>query len=329
VPLPNDRNSLVRYCLRKLGAPVLDINLDESQIEDCVDEALEMFKEYHVDGTKLFYKRFKLDGSHIHLTAPLVGEIGFHEMFKGQTSGAVARFEKYHADDQTIEFTYFDPAHEVLFLPGEQIQSQNSLVTATIAPGPTSVYLGAIDKKYLELDSSVVAVLEVLRPRSTFGSHPVNPFDLQYQLAQNVTIQTFLNADVVTYYMFQHDVELWHQLFEGTKQFWHSRKENRLYLHVNWHEEFKVGQWMVLQYWAEVDPDEVSKVWGDKWLRRYLTALLMVQWGQNLSKYQGVQLPGGVMLNGAEILDRGEMLRAEALEDLRSTYEFKTPFIIA
>jgi hypothetical protein len=427
VALPSDRNSLIKFCLQELGAPVVQINVDEEQIENQVDKALEMFKEYHIDGTGIFYKAFRVTGSTIQLKSVSDTDFKYHETIVGSSSGTRARVEHYDKDTKTITFVIlnridadeFEAAAQSDFdvntlitgeVPSGLVNGTNTTFTLanTPKPGTLQVYLngilqkagdgedynilgdvitftnapdegttiqasyvstqlvlsssgsssgsagfldgetvtgnisgasgvlldfnaqtlGMIDKKYIELSDSVVGIIEMLRPRSTFGSHPINPFDLQYQLAQQVTIHTFLNADVTTYYQFQQDIQLWNQLFVGYKPHWHSRKQNRLYIHSNWREEFKVGEYIVVKFWGTILPEEYPKVYGDKWIRKYLTALLQVQWGRNLTKYNNVTLPGGVVLNGNQILELGLKEKEEAEIELRSTYEMKTPFKI-
>lgn len=325
--LPTDRNSLVKFCLQELGAPVIEINIDEEQIENQVDKALELFKEYHMDGTAIYYKAFKVTGSTLKLDGPPSIPFQYREYVTGQTSGAKGRVEGYDSDTNTLTFIFPNRVDPKDFVDGETIVGSLNGATATLVAAD-SQELGAMDKKYFELPNSVVGIIDILKTRSTFGSHPINPFDLQYQLAQQVTISTFLNADVITYYMYQQDIELWNMLFVGVNPYWHARKQNRLYIHCNWPEEFRVGQYVLIKFWGAIKPEEFPTVYGDKWVRKYLTALLQVQWGRNLTKYTNVALPGGLVLNGAEILQRGEIAKQEAEIELRTTYEMRTPFKI-
>lgn len=325
--LPSDRNSLVKFCLQELGAPVIQINIDEEQIENQVDKALELFKEYHIDGTGMFYKAFQVTGSKLKIVGLPPVDFVYRELVKGAVSGAEGRVESYDKANNEITFIFTNRTSPTHFIDGEIITGTKSGAIATLVSSNAQT-IGLMDKMYIELPDSVVGVIEVLKPRSTFGSHPINPFDLQYQLAQQVTIHTFLNADITTYYMFQQDIQLWNQLFVGVKPHWHSRKQNRLYIHTNWPEEFRVNEWVVLKFWGAISPDEFPKVYGDKWLRKYLTSLLQVQWGRNITKYNNVTLPGGIVLNGENILEMGLKAKEEAEIELRSTYEMKTPFKI-
>lgn len=325
--LPSDRNSLIKFCLQELGAPVIQINIDEEQIENQVDKALEMFKEYHIDGTAIYYKAYKVTGSTLKLAANPDNDFVYHEIIQGAVSGAQARVEAYDKANKEVTFIFLDRLTPKSFIDGEIITGTKSGATTTLISCDAQT-LGVMDNKCLELDNSVVGIIDMLKPRSSFGSHPINPFDLQYQLAQQVTINTFLNADVMTYYMYQQDIQLWNQLFVGFKPYWHARKQNRLYIETNWPEEFRIGQYIVLKFWGAVKPDDYPKVYGDKWIRKYVTALLQVQWGRNLTKYNNVSLPGGIVLNGEQILAMGMKAQEEAETELRSTYEMRTPFKI-
>lgn len=325
--LPSDRNSLIEWCLRKLGEPVIQVNVDEQQLENLTDEALELFREYHVDGTGLFFKPFRVSGSALKVTAPPSVPFTLHEDIIGGTSGAKGQFEYYDQTNNQIVFIYKDRTNPIPFQNGEIVTGFTTGASATLV-ATDAVILGNMDKKYLDLDDSVIGISEILKTRSTFGSHPINPFDLQYQLAQQVTIQTFLNADVVTYRMFQQDIELWDQLFVGKPEFWHSRKQNRLYIDCSWPEKFRIGEYIVIKYWGAIDPTEFPKVYSDKWLRKYLCALIEEQWGQNIGKYRDVQLPGGLVLNGDQIAARAEERKEKALLELRSTFEQRVGFKI-
>ena len=57
---PSTRQGLIDYCLRKLGAPVLEINIDDDQIDDLVDDAIQYFNERHFDGVERMYLKYKI-----------------------------------------------------------------------------------------------------------------------------------------------------------------------------------------------------------------------------------------------------------------------------
>lgn len=328
--LPTDRNSLVKFCLQKLGAPVIRINIDEEQIEIAVDETLELYKEYHVDGTGKFYRAVKITGSTIEVLADPVGTFDAHEQFIGGISGAVGRFESYDPATKLLTFIFVNRTNPIHFVANEIITGMNSGTSATlIATDPLT--LGMMDLGYIPLQPDVIGIIDILKPRNSFSSFnasPVNPFDFNYQLAQTVTINSFVNADLVTYYMFQQDIALWDQLFVGKLGYWHSRKQDRLYIDVSWPEHFRIGEYFAIQFWGTIDPEEFHKVYADKWIRKYLTAIIEEQWGQNLTKYNSVVLPGGITLNGEQIQDRAFKRKEEALVELHGGFEPRCGFKI-
>ncbi len=89
---------------------------------------------------------------------------------------------------------------------------------------------------------------------------------------------------------------------------------------MNW-EDISVGDYVIIEAYQIVDPTVYSQVWGDRWLRDYATELIREQWGSNLIKYEGVQMPGGVTFNGARILEDARVRKKELEEELRDTYE--------
>lgn len=328
--LPTDRNSLVKFCLQKLGAPVVKINIDEGQIENLVDETLELYKEYHVDGTGKFVRACKITGSTIQLLADPVGTFNLHENFIGGTSGAAGRFESYDPATKLLTFIFPNRVNPIDFVANEIITGMVTGATATLIATDPQI-LGMMDLKYIPLQPDVIGIIDVLKPRNTFSSFnasPVNPFDFNYQLAQTVTINSFVNADLVTYYMFQQDMALWDQLFVGKLSYWHSRKQDRLYIDVSWPEHFRIGEYFAIQFWGTINPTEFPKVYADKWVRAYLTAVIEEQWGQNLTKYTSIALPGGVTLNGEQIQERAFKRKEQALLDLHGGFEPRLGFKI-
>lgn len=100
---------------------------------------------------------------------------------------------------------------------------------------------------------------------------------------------------------FQH-LQLLEQLLVGKQPIRYNRNTNKLYLDVNW-DKIIVGQYLVVEAYSIVDPTDYQDVWNDRWLQRYATELIKKQWGTNLTKFIGMQLPGGVQFNGEKILN--------------------------
>jgi hypothetical protein len=112
-PTVPGRRELINWCLRKLGAPVIDINLDEDQIEDRIDEALRYFRDYHFDGVERCYLHYQITPSYMKLQSAYSGQIEIGTKLLGATSKAEAfAYEK----------NYY--CHRRIFFYGEKYFSQ-------------------------------------------------------------------------------------------------------------------------------------------------------------------------------------------------------------
>ncbi len=247
---PSSRATLIDYCKRKLGDPVIEINIDEDQIEDRVDEAIQYWQEYNSDAT----------------------------------------FRTY-------------VAHQV---------------TAT-----------DVSNGYISVASDVLFVTRLFAISSSFNSS-FNFFDIKYQLMLNdiADMQNFA-GDLAYYEQLQQYLSLLDMKLNGHPQTEYSRKQNRLYLFGDFVDgDAKEGEYIIYEAYKIVDPATHTAVFNDIWLKDYTTALFKQQWGMNLIKFEGMQLPGGVILNGRQIYDdaTGEI---EALrERIRIEHELPPDFFI-
>ena len=107
-----------------------------------------------------------------------------------------------------------------------------------------------------------------------------------------------------------------------------NRHQNQLHLDINWAEELNIGEYLIIECYRYLDPTVYQDVWNDRWLKRYATALIKRQWGENLSKYSGIQMPGGVEFNGQRLIDEAneEITRLE--EEMSSSYELPVDFMV-
>lgn len=228
------REEFKEYCLRKLGKPVIEINVDDDQVEDRINEALKYYWDYHFDGTeKQYYKH---------------------------------------------QFTAED-----------------------------------ITNKYITIPQNIIGVVNIFDIGDYIATN--NIFNIRYQIALN-DLYTLTYQSMVPYYMaFQH-IQLLEQLLVGKQPIRYNRNTNRLYIDVNW-DKVAVGQFLVVEAYQIVEPETYNDVWNDRWLQRYASALIKKQWGTNLTKFIGMQLPGGIQFNGEKIYndahDEIDKLEAEMI----------------
>lgn len=235
--LPTDRTSFKEYCLRKLGKPVIEINVDDDQVDDRVDEALQYFWDYHFDGSDKIYYKYQ--------------------------------------------------------------------VTQT-----------DIDNKYLPMPSNVIGVVNLFEIGQALNTN--NLFNIRYQIALN-DLYTLTSVSMVPYYMALQHVQFLEQMLVGKQPIRYNRHMNRLYVDMDW-TLLNVGDYIIAEAYQIIDPTVFSSAWSDRWLLRYAECLIKQQWGQNLKKFQGMQLPGGLTFNGQQIYDEATQEREKLETEMIYTY---------
>ena len=234
---PTSRQELKDYCLRQLGFPVIEINVDDKQLEDRLDDALQTFSEYHFDGVLRTYFKHKVTSTDV---------------------------------------------------------SNGYIDTDSIAANAASIGVAVESGKQI---MSVTRVFEF----SESGTN--NIFSVPYQIALNDLYGLRSPGMMSDYTIIQNHLSLIRDYLDPEKAIRFSRVTNRLYLDMNWAEDIQVGQFIVLEAYVALNPDTYTEIYNDRFLKKYVTALFKKQWGANLSKYESVQLPGGVTLNGRQIYD--------------------------
>jgi hypothetical protein len=243
---PTSRATLKDYALRRLGSPVIEINVDDSQLEDRIDDALQFFAEYHFDGVeKTFLKHIITD------------------------------------DD--------------------------------------------VANEYITLDDSVISVTKLFQ----FSEGTVNMFDVRYQMALNDFYglrnpnQSMINYDIT-----KRHLSMIQDILSPEKSIRFSRVTNQLKVDMNWATDVTVGDYLVAEAYVVLDPETYPEIYKDRMLKSYITALFKKQWASNLSKFEGIQLPGGVTFNGRELLEQAQT-EIDKIEDrVQEMYELPPDFMV-
>ena len=263
---PSSRAELKEYCLKQLGKPVLEINVDDDQIDNLIDDAIQYFHERHYDGIERVYLKHKITPT----------------------------------EKETIKQTGIST-------------SQSATV---VGAGLTSIsYVEGVN--YLPLPDSIIGVNSVLKLNSSTVSDGL--FNIKYQLFLN-DVYYYGALDLLNYSMVKRYLEDLDHILNPHAMIRFNKTNHKLYLDIDWTE---VGQneYLIIDCYRIINPSEATKVYNDFWLKRYLTALIKKQWGMNMIKFQGVQLPGGVQLNGRQIYEDG-LAEIEKLEEqLKNEYE--------
>lgn len=269
---PSSRQELIDYCLRKLGAPVLEINVAQEQIDDLVDDALQVFQQRHFDGVYQTYLKYKVTQEDID---------------RGRAKG----------------------------IDGVGIASTSSTVTIDNEEKTFSYYENS---NYLAVPPHVIGVNKIFHFEGS-NSIASGMFSIKYQLFLN-DIYYWGSTELLTYSMVKTYLEDIDWLLTTQKQIRFNKRQNRLYLDIDW-SSLKPGEYLIIDCYRMLDPNDYSRVWDDSFLKIYLTALIKRQWGQNLIKFQGVKLPGGVELNGRQLYDDGQRELDSITEKMSSEYE--------
>jgi hypothetical protein len=313
---PSSRQNLIDYCLRSLGFPVLEINVDEDQLEDRVDEAIQFYRDFHYDAVESVYLKEQITASLIQITGVNAASFSLGEKITGSTSGATTFV---HANVSANRVNVKNTAGT--FTAGETIVGASSGTSATLS----SITLGNFDNKYVTLNDSVLSVVRTL-PLSS-RSNSISFFDAKYQLMLN-NIQSLTNTDIQYFTMLKMHINLINDLMTGQKPVRFNRHMNRLHIDLTWGDggDLAIGDYIIIEAYRMLDPDTFTDVYNDGYLKRYTTALIKRQWGINLKKFEGVQLPGGVTLNGQKIFDEAMEEIKELKDEVRSTYELPVDF---
>ena len=224
------RDNFKAYCLRRLGAPVIQINVDDDQVEDRIDDAIQYWQDYHFDGLQKFY------------------------------------YIKH--------ITQTDIDQKYISLTDVRDSSNNSLEII------------GITRVFPITDSQIT----------------VNMFDLRYQLRLH-ELYDFTSASYVNYTMTQQHLRSLEQMFSGEVPIRFQRHMQRLYIDWGWSYPNTTNTVVVAECYGSINPDVYTRVWNDRWMKEYATALIKRTWGNNLKKFSGLMLPGGVTMNGDKIYE--------------------------
>jgi hypothetical protein len=235
---PTTREELKKYCMRRLGHPVIEINIDEDQMQDRIDDALEYYRDYHFDGSERTFLKHQVT-----------------------------------SDDITNE--------------------------------------------YVTVPSTINGIINVF-PVGT-GLNANNLFNLRYQVTLN-EIYDWSHSQFQNYVSSMERIALMEEIFVGKQPLRFSRHTDRLYLDMDWSARVTVGEYLIIECYRILDPDTYTSVWGDRWLRQYTTQLFKRQWGENLKKFEGMQLPGGLQFNGQTIWSEADEEIKRLEEEVVNSY---------
>ena len=270
---PSTRQELIDYCLRQLGAPVLEINVADEQIDDLVDDAIQFFNERHYDGVERMYLKYKITEEDIN---------------RGSATGT------------------------------DGVGIVTTTGTSTIV-GAATTFNYYETSNYIQIPDSVIGVEKIFKLDTSSISGGM--FSIKYQLFLN-DLYYFNSVELLQYSMVKSYLEDIDFLLTTDKQVRFNKRQDRLYLDIDWGSQ-AADEFIVIECYRALDPASFTQIYNDSFLKKYLTSLIKRQWGQNLIKFNGVKLPGGIELNGRQLYEDAE----RELEDIkqRMTMEYELP----
>jgi hypothetical protein len=243
------RDKLIDYCKRRLGDPVIEINVDEDQVEDRIDEALQLYREYHSDGSYRSYLK--------------------------------------------------------------HVITQDDL-----------------DNGYITVSNSVLSVNRMFPVESSSVGRGM--FSVKYQMHLNdlYYLNTFM-GELAYYEQMMQYLSMLDLKLNGHPQIDFSRVQSRIYIHGDLEDgTLEVGDYILVEAIVAITPAQATKIYDDRWIKEYATALIKLQWGQNLIKFDGVQLPGGVTINARQIYEDAQADIERLREELRLEHEMPVDFFV-
>ena len=268
--VPTSKSTFKEYCLRQLGKPVIDINVDEDQIDDRIDEALQYFAQYHYDGVERVYLKHAVTQA---------------EIDRAKTNASATATDKV-----------------------------DSSITASWSEG----------KGFIPVPDSVMSVIKVF---DFSDKNTTNMFDIRYQLRLN-DLYDFSSESILHYEMTMQHLDFLDHILVGEKPIRFNQHQNRLYIDMDWSTDIKAGEFLIIECYRKLNPDTYTDIYDDIYLKRYATALIKRQWGANLSKFEGVQMLGGVTLNGAKLFEEAQADIEKLEEQIQLAYELPPNYMI-
>lgn len=318
----SSRQGLIDYCLRRLGFPVIEINVDEDQVTDRVDDALQYFQEYHFDGVERVYLQHQITGATLRFSGLSSPSFEIGETLVGATSGASCKV--LSIDGMTISASKVTGT----FVANEILTGANSGFSRALSA--TSFYTpGDIENGYVSIPDAVIGVIRVLPVNgpSSGMNNANNMFDVIYQFRMN-DMYNLLSADMIYYTQMKQYLSMLDMLLVGDRSFAYNRKTDKLEIHCNWNDVFDPGDFIIVECYRIVDPSTYTQIYNDMFLKKYATALIKKQWGDNMKKFGGMQLPGGIVMNGQQVYDEAVQELNLIEEEMQLKAELPVDFMV-
>ncbi len=232
------RQEFKDYCLRRLGAPVVEINVDDEQVEDRIDDALQYYYDYHFDGTEKVLAKYPLT-------------------------------------------------------------------------------INDINAGILTMPESVIGVTNVFNINTSMSSSDM--FSIRYQIAMT-DLYSLSKISIAPYAQTMQSLAEMDDVFSTRLPYRFNRRTGKVYFDQNLGSVISPGQFLVFEVYVTVNPEDNIRVWADRWLQRYATVLIKRQWGENLKKFEGIEMLNGITFSGQKIYDEAVEEISQLESEMLSSY---------
>ena len=222
---------------------------------------------------------------------------------------AIQYFAQYHVDGV-----------ERMYLKYQVTQADIDRMTTDASESVTDNSVTTSYKRadnFIVVPSSVISVVNVF-PLSDRAN--LNMFDVRYQLRLN-DLYDFSSTSIIHYQMTMQHLDFLDHILVGEKPMRFNHLSNRLFIDMDWGTDIKAGEYLLIEVFRKLDPDTYTDIYDDIYLKRYATTLIKKQWGQNLSKFSGTAMLGGVTLNGPELFSTAIQEQRQLEDEIRLNYE--------
>ena len=302
---PTTRAQFKDYCLRRLGHPVIQINVDDDQVEDRIDDALQFFHDYHFDGCEKIFMKHQITEQDIqrgwiYCPEPVIFVIGVLPF--NQSSSSTNMFDLRYQLRLHDLYDFTSVSYVSYEITMQHITTLNMLFSGT----PQYRFNRHLDRLYLDIDWTRDVLVGEFVVIECYRKLDPDTFTV----GGTATISTS-NTVIGTGTVFSRDIVIGDEIVFNT--------EPRRVLAIKSDTELEVSAPFASNTsGVTMTKTGISDVWNDRFLKQYAYAKIKEQWGSNLKKFGGIQMPGGVTLNGKEIYDEAVAEIAKIEEEMQS-----------
>tara|TARA_R110000772_G_scaffold95115_4_gene193319 strand:- start:2731 stop:3732 length:1002 start_codon:yes stop_codon:yes gene_type:complete len=331
MPLPNSKQELADYVLRKLGAPVINVEIADIQLEDCIDDAVQLYQEYHFDGAERAYRLIKVDEKFLQRNNRK-HQLMTAEDYVSTTSYSKGARVMYKVDNVVGERIYVKNDSDGAFEVGATFSTKFTLEEKLLEE--QNITLTDHGKMGVKIPNDIISVVKIAKVDS-FSQAGMWNYEYQYFLNNfDFFYGGMSGGGITSYYIQKSFVEHIEFLLNTSPAIRFNKHKNRLYLDMDMNRLKSSSNsglrtyYLLAECYVITDPDIYGQVYSDSWLKSYAVSLAKMQWGANLKKYMNTELPGGVQLDGQTLYNEGKEEEIALRDELKNNNQLELDSII-